>query len=265
MMNPRLLVVLQAIAFIAMITVNALANILPINGLNTGQVSALYNNLFVPAGFTFSIWGVIYLLLLFWVVASGMILWTGANKNRLYAHALTTAPLFLLTCILNACWIFCWHYLQISFSLIVMLCLLITLTGIYRKMQQHRIIIAGMHWWILYLPFVIYLSWICVATIANTTALLVHIQWNAFGMAPWLWSCIMIAVTFLLPAAFAFWRGELAFACVTAWALFGIYKAQLLVNENVGFTALSAAVLCLVVGVLGFAKRNRKMPLERIV
>ena len=61
---------LNLIGLVMVLTVNALANILPINGYNTGQVSGFYPNYFVPAGFTFAIWGIIYLLLIGFVFCS---------------------------------------------------------------------------------------------------------------------------------------------------------------------------------------------------
>lgn len=264
-MNKKLLVVLQAVMYVGMITVNALANMLPINGYNTGQVSAMFDNLFVPAGFTFSIWGIIYLFLLVWVAASANVLWRQDEKEPLFEHVKMIAPLFLITCVLNAVWIFLWHHLQIVFSLIIMLWLLRTLIAIYQKMQRHRSIITGINLWTLYTPFVIYLAWICVATIANTAALLVHVQWNAFGIVPWIWSCVMIVIAFLLTAGFTWLRGELAFGFVTAWALFGIYKAQTSNSEVVGYTALCGSILCLIFAVLGFLKWNRRTPLEGII
>ena len=62
--------IINMVTFLAMVTVNALANILPINGVGTGEVSDFYANLFAPAGITFSIWGVIYLLLALFVLYS---------------------------------------------------------------------------------------------------------------------------------------------------------------------------------------------------
>ena len=67
-MSQRILQALNVLGFALVLTLNTLANALPINGMNTGEVSALYPNLFVPAGFTFSIWGIIYLLLLGFVI-----------------------------------------------------------------------------------------------------------------------------------------------------------------------------------------------------
>ena len=264
-MKNKTLAVLQLIFFIAMIIVNALANILPINGLNTGEVSALYPNLFVPAGFTFGIWSVIYLLLLLWVVCSGMILWKGEYKNLIYQHVLSVAPLFLLTCILNASWIIAWHYLQTAVSLVLMIWFLRTLIEIYKAMQVNRSSITGWPFLILYIPFVIYLAWICVATIANVTAVLVNLQWNGFGIEPWLWSCIMIVIAFLLTVFFTIVKGEFAFGLVASWALFGIYSSQFNSNAVVGYTAIVCSVLCLMFGLVGFLRWNKKTPLEGII
>jgi translocator protein len=264
-MNPKLTAVLQVFLFAAMIAVNAMANLLPINGMNTGEISALYPNSFVPAGFTFGIWSVIYLFLLAYVLAGGFILWNGNDKEPLFAHVKMIAPWFLLSCILNAAWIVSWHYLKVVLSLVIMLWLLRTLIGVYQKIQQHRSVITGTPFWTLYIPFVIYLAWICVATIANTTALLVYVQWNALGMEQWIWSCIMIVIAFLLTLFFTYVRGELAFGLVTAWAMFGIYKGQFAASTTVGYTALIIAAASLAFAVIGFLKWNRKTPLEGII
>ena len=66
--NKILINTFVAITYLAMITINALANILPINNMTTGDISDKYGNLFAPAGITFSIWGLIYLLLAAYVV-----------------------------------------------------------------------------------------------------------------------------------------------------------------------------------------------------
>lgn len=264
-MNKKLLAILQVILFAVTICVNALANILPINGLNTGEVSAMFPNLFVPAGFTFSIWSVIYLLLLLYIIVSFKVLWAEDEKEPLFIHTKMIAPLFLVTCMLNASWILAWHYLQVVLSLIIMLWFLRTLIGIYLKMQQNRNAITGIYYMSLYIPFVVYLAWICVATIANTTALLVHVQWTGFGIDEWIWSCAMIVIAFLLTAGFALVRGELAFALVTAWAFYGIYKGQASASDAVSYTALSGCVMCVLFGIIGFIRWSRKTPLEGII
>jgi hypothetical protein len=53
--RKRFFVLLNFVGFIGMLVVNGLANGLPINGRTTGELSAMFPNLFVPAGITFSI------------------------------------------------------------------------------------------------------------------------------------------------------------------------------------------------------------------
>jgi translocator protein len=265
MQNKKLLAVLQVVSFIAMIAVNALANILPINGYNTGQISNMYPNLFVPAGFTFSIWGIIYLLLLAWIIYSGFLLWKKEDKSTVGIHIVKIAPLFMITCLLNITWILLWHYLQAVLALLVMLWLLRTLIAIYLRMQQNRNALTQLQWLILYSPFVVYLAWICVATIANTTAVLVSVKWNGFGVEPWLWSCSMILIATLLSLWFGYIRGELVFSLVVTWALFGIYKGQQVNSNTVAAMAIVCSVISLLAGIAGSLRRSRRTALEGII
>ena len=122
--------ILNLVGFALVLTFNALANILPINGYNTGEVSAFYPNYFVPAGFTFSIWGVIYLLLMGFVICSLLAALPSFPTQARKAIA-KASPLFLLTCLLNAGWIVAWHYLYLGLSLFIMLILLITLIKLF--------------------------------------------------------------------------------------------------------------------------------------
>lgn len=224
--NTRALSVYQLLGFVYMITMNALANALPLNGYNTGEISAFYPNLFVPAGFTFSIWGVIYLLLLGYTVYSTSLLWKKNEANLLLKPVTYVANYFTLTCALNGTWILMWHILQIELSLLFMLGLLVTLLIIYVKLRPLRMELKGKQPFFLYVPFVVYLGWISVATIANTTALLVHYNWNGFGIEAATWSCIMIGIATLLSFYFSIVQKSFSYSLVIAWALYGISVSQ---------------------------------------
>ena len=119
------------IFFVSVILVNALANILPINGYNTGQVSGFYPNYFVPAGFTFSIWGIIYLLLFTYAIAFTYYTIKSDKFPKVQAYLNKVNTLFLVTCILNISWIFAWHYLQVELSVLIMLFFLTALCKIF--------------------------------------------------------------------------------------------------------------------------------------
>ncbi|MBK7650552.1 MAG: tryptophan-rich sensory protein, partial [Flammeovirgaceae bacterium] len=90
-MSNRIFIILNILALVAVLTVNALANILPINGMNTGQISDLYPSLFTPAGFTFSVWSVIYLSLIVFSIAQIKV------KDKSYFKELSLW--FLLSCV----------------------------------------------------------------------------------------------------------------------------------------------------------------------
>ena len=239
---------LNWLALLGTLAVNALANILPINGYNTGQISAFYPNRFVPAGFTFGIWSLIYLLLIGFVVMSSWLYWRrrGQAADRL---AGLLSPYFVGTCILNAGWILVWHHLQTALSVLIMLAFLILLIRIYLMLQPHRRTLTPGERAGLYLPFVVYLGWISVATIANITAWLVGLDWNAWGIDPSWWSIALVVVAAILGLIFLLRQKDAAYTLVIAWALYGIYKGQLSNYPEVGQVAMVASS-ALVIGVI---------------
>ena len=217
MVGQRITTILAAIAFVATLGVNAAANILPINGLNTGQVSELFPSMFTPAGFTFSIWSAIYLLLLGFVILQ--LYWVA---QRAYLQRIL--PWFIASCVLNASWIVAWHYLLPAVAWLLMLALLFSLIRIFQALNQHR---QWTETWLekvfVRLPFTIYLSWICVATIANTAS------WLHFA-TDWpllqnevAWTSAMMVVASLLALYVTHRFQAPAFAAVVIWALFGIF------------------------------------------
>ncbi|RFT16621.1 MAG: hypothetical protein OP8BY_1234 [Candidatus Saccharicenans subterraneus] len=213
---------LNLAGFLGMVVVNYLANALPINNLNTGQLSDKYPNLFVPAGFTFSIWGVIYLLLAVFVFFS---LKQAITGREVFPAFKTIGLLFFLTCLANAGWIFAWHYEQLLLSLLIMLTLLALLVIIYQRLsrrpyeeKQHDRFPAR-------LPFSIYLAWISVATVANTTAVLVGFKWDRFGLSEQFWTIVVLALITVLTLVFMLKKKDLLFGLTAIWALSGIlYK-----------------------------------------
>ncbi|MBI4978678.1 MAG: tryptophan-rich sensory protein [Spirochaetes bacterium] len=200
-----------------MVTVNALANILPINGVTTGAVSDSYGNLFAPAGITFAIWGVIYLLLLMFSVyqCRGF----GGGDNAFIEKA---GWYFALSCVANAAWIIAWHYDFLLVSLILMIAILTSLITIYVRLDIGRTAVSRMERWFVQIPFSVYLGWITVAAIANATALFVSLSWDGFGISPVVWTVIVIAAAVIITAAVLVTRRDIAYALVVIWALSGI-------------------------------------------
>lgn len=219
-------IIITWILYVGVIAVNALANILPINGYNTGQISAFYPNAFVPAGFTFSIWGIIYLLLLTYTI--GFTYYSIQRQQYPKAFILIERinTYFLLTCVFNMAWILAWHYLQIELSVLIMLLFLSTLIQLFLKTKSMANDLTLTQRFILQTPFIVYLGWISVATIANITALLVAYKWTAFAVDPVYWSAAMILIAIVLAMLILRKFKVVEFALVVAWALWGIYNAQ---------------------------------------
>jgi hypothetical protein len=250
-MKPIYAGILNLLGFGLVLTMNALANILPINGYNTGQVSAFYPNYFVPAGFTFGIWGIIYLLLMGYVICSLLSPLPSfpENARRLVVK---TSPYFLVTCILNASWIVAWHYLYLGLSLFIMLAFLVTLILLYLAINKSKFELRPFYRFWIYHPFVVYLGWISVATIANVTALFVGIGWQGEPFAATTWSIVLISIALLLGVILVGVKKEPAYGFVLGWAFFGIYSSQLKDAPMVGYTAAVASsfILALTITIL---------------
>lgn len=219
-------IIINWVLFIIVIATNALANILPINGYNTGQISAFYPNYFVPAGFTFSIWGIIYLFLLNYSISYTYFTIKQQQFPDIKKYLDAITPYYWFTCILNAGWILAWHYLQVGVSVLIMLTFLVSLIKVFMIMQQEALTIKPLYQILIKTPFSIYLGWISVATIANITALLVHLKWNGFGIDPIYWTILMIAIAIVLGIYFILYFKNIAHPLVLVWALWGIKAAQ---------------------------------------
>jgi hypothetical protein len=206
---------------VAMTTINALANALPLGGTTTGAVSNSYPNLYVPAGLTFSIWGLIYLLLSAFAIYQARDLFR--REKLLMSFQGAIGGLFLLSCAANLGWLFAWHYRLIALSVLAMVVLLATLGRIYVRLQV-RLDPPMMSWdrYLVLLPFSVYFGWITVATIANVTALLVSLGWRGEPFGETFWAVVMIVLGAVIAAAVARPRRDFAYAAVVAWAYLGI-------------------------------------------
>lgn len=221
--------------FCIMILVNGLANSLPMNGMTTGELSAFYPNLFVPAGITFSIWGVIYLLLaLFVAYALSLALSRGLKP------ILSTKQhiIFSLSCIMNSLWIFLWHYKLIGLSLIAMLFILSMLILLYLDLdslhlENFRQKLA------IKIPISVYLGWITVATVANTTALLVDRQWGRWSISENHWAIGMIIIGGIIALIMLLKRRDIPFTLVVIWAYVGI-----IIRRQVADPVYHSIILC---------------------
>ncbi len=202
------------------LAVNILATTLPLNGQNTGEISDRFKVFFVPAGYVFSIWGIIYLG---WIA---FILYQFRSSQRDNPRLHRLGYLFAISNIANAAWLFAWHYNAFGLSVIIMLTLLGLLIASYLRLDVNRVAVTAAERWSVDIPFSVYLGWITVATVANVTDWLYLIHWNGFGLPAQAWAVLMIAVASLLGLAMAFTRKDAAYLLVLVWSFIGIAMKQ---------------------------------------
>lgn len=230
---------INALTLAGMLVVNALANALPLNGKNTGEISDSYPVLFTPAGYVFSIWGLIYIALI------GFAVFQALPAQRANDRINRIGGWFALSNVLNMAWLFAWHWEVLWLSVVFMVGLLACLLVIYTRLEIGlHARTSPMEQTMVDFPFSLYLGWISVATIANVSAALYASGWNGFGLAPQVWTVIMIIVAAVLGLLMIQRRNALAYPAVLIWALIGI-RVRPDQNETVGTAAAAAAFLIL--------------------
>jgi hypothetical protein len=221
--TPLTLIIANLISVAFALVLNFLAVSLPINNKTTAELSDAYPNLFVPAGFTFSIWGIIYLLMLIFLIYQAY-QYKQNNENSI-RNIESIGLWFLISGMANGTWILAWHYEFVFLSLCIMLILLYSLLKIYLTLDNNRPHTLGDN--LAIRTFLsVYLGWISVATIANVTTFFVSIGWTSFLFSPSTWTIVMICTATLLGILMVFKKQDIAYPLVIAWALYGILSKQ---------------------------------------
>lgn len=214
-MKEKRLAILNVTAYVWMVALNALAILLPMNQITTQEISNLYHHILTPAGFTFIIWSVIYVLLLMMVLY--LLKGQGESVNQLSGW-------FILSSIANGFWIMAWHYDLLWLSLILTSVIVISLAIVFRRLQEERKHSKKMMKKIMVsLPISIYFAWSVVAWIENFAVVLVQGKYSGFGMTQVFWGNIAIAVVLGITVIVLEWYKDIAFALTICFALFGVW------------------------------------------
>ena len=255
----RLLQIGNGLAFMLTIAVNILANTLPLGGKNTGELSDLYPNLFVPVGLTFSIWSVIYIGLgLFVLYQLGMLT---KGKDEHLSIVKNIGWLFVISSVGNISWIFFWHYQLIALSMVAMILILSSLVMIYLRLKETNAMSKKEKMFV-HSTFSIYLGWISVATIANVTTLLVNINWSGWGLTPQIWTVIVLTVATVLAAIFLLQRRDILYSLVIVWAFGGILTKHLTFFNSqytLIITACIVYILLITAGIVFTYSKNKRL------
>ncbi len=233
-------------AFTVTLAINGLASTTVLNGRTTAQVSDLYSNPFTPAGYVFAIWGIIYALLLVFVIYQAL----PKQKDKPFQKQI--GALFILSSVFNVVWLFLWQYDYITTSVVLMFALLATLSAIYLRLGIGKSSAPLKEKLCVNLPFSVYLGWITVASIANVAAALVSVGWDGFGLSAETWAIMAMGIALIVTLIVIGVRRDVAYSLVAVWALAGIavkqntYPTIVLIAEEAIAVILVALALSLV-------------------
>ncbi len=250
--QSSMLRVANIVAFVVVVVVNILANLLPLNGRTTASVSDSYPTLITPAGYVFSIWGIIYALLLIFTVFQVL----PAQKSKPFLRQI--GYFFLLSSLANAVWLFMWHYGHIALSILPMFVLLASLILIYLRLQIGRSAVPLSERLCVHVPFSVYLGWITVAPIANVAAAAVSLDLDGLGLGEVNWTVLVIIIALIITLGVIVTRRDIAYSLVIIWALIGIALKQS-DQQSIFLTAGTSAVIVLV----ALAAVNLRLMLKR--
>jgi hypothetical protein len=232
------------------ITVNGLANALPLNGQGTGEISDRFDIYFVPAGYVFSIWGLIYLGLVTFTIYQAL----PAQKDNPLLKRIY--PAYWVGNLANTVWIFLWHYEIFSLTLVAMLTILVSLLYIYNQISKAKPELVNVQKWFVKLPVSIYLGWISVATIANVSQVLFFFDWGGWGITPAVWAVILLAVATVLGLLMQWRENNISYVLVLVWAFIGINNSQADTALVANAALLASVLLVLAIIVVSFINRN---------
>jgi hypothetical protein len=246
----------NGLALIFTILVNYLSNAGLLNGNSMKTVSDRYFNHITPAGYAFSIWGIIYLGLL------GFVFFTGINPRKDPVRSAVVSKIswwFVLSCLANCFWVVAWLYDCTGISVMIMgillLCLLKIIVNTRMELDAHPL----KDYLFIYWPFALYSGWITVAFIANISAYLTKVGWQGWGISNVTWAIIMICAAGLVNVLMVYTRNLREFAVVGIWALLAIAVSNNTdpAGKNIVYACYAVSLLILAF-VIHSGLKNRK-------
>ena len=234
------LAVLNLISVISVISINYLSQMLTFNNKTIGEVSEMYSNLFTPASYAFSIWGLIFLSLLTYSIYQIKVAFFSDDSAEFINQ---TGFWFAISNVLNCLWLFAFIHDYIGLSVLIMFGILFSLIKVILNTNMERwdapLKIIAFVWW----PICLYAGWINVATIANVSTYLTKLNWDGAVLSPEIWTLIMVIVAGIINIMVIFKRNMREFAMVGVWALVAIFIRHQNNYDSIAYTALIIAII----------------------
>lgn len=250
--NKMTKLLLGTISFLLMMGINYLSSAGILFSKTIGDVSRRYTTLITPADYTFSIWGLIYLLLISFLIYN----WYDYIKNKNLTSYHKISNWFILSNAANSLWVVVWLNEWIGLSVVLIGILLFSLCQMVRQLNMENwdapVSIIFFIWW----PICIYLGWVLLAAVINVAVYLSSIGWDGGFLSPEIWTTVLIIVSSLLYVLLIYFRNMREAAMVGVWGLIGIVYRQWELTASVAITALlSAVILFVYVGYHGYKNR----------
>lgn len=233
-------------AFVVMIIVNLLANLIPIGGNTTAEVSEKYSNLFTPAPITFAVWGVIYIMLAVFIIYQ---MNPGNRSDHAEEITKNIGIWFLVSCILNIAWIFTWHFRLTGISTLLIVSMLYSLIIIMKRINKSHYSLVGKVF--VKAGFEIYLGWILAASIANICVFAVKAGMSAFGTLASICTVLLLVTGAILGSYISVHYNSILSAVAVSWAYIGIIIRHLSPSGFKGsYPAVYITAICSVIFII---------------
>jgi hypothetical protein len=252
--TDRLRQVTTFAAILGSIVVNTFSNLFPLNGVNIAKLS---NTLFtpvqiIPANYAFAIWGLIYIGL----IAFGIFqLQPNQRQNPRLRQG---GYLLVWACLAQCVWIYLFLARLFPWSIIAMVGILLPLIGLYTRLRMSSQRLSRRERWFVDSPISIYLGWITVATVVNVAIALYSLNWDGWGIAPSLWTVVMMIVSAAIAALILIQKRDLAYLFVIVWALVAITIR----HGNTPMIASTGIGLAIALTLLGLILKGRHRELS---
>lgn len=234
-MNKHVLIIINLLVVLATIFMSYYSNTGALNNQTMGSLSNEYDSVFTPAGYAFSIWGLIYI---------GLIGHAIHLFGRNAVASQTQAKWMVLANLGNIAWVFLWLYEYTALSVLAMSFILFSLVRLTVELNIGTKKLPLWTWW----PVSVYTGWIVVALVANTSAYLSKIGWQwLFSEVSWAVAIMIISFSVYL---FLLFKRKLAYsAYVGVWALVAIGMKHWEGLNSVKWVALSLAAALFILSV----------------
>ncbi|MDB5020318.1 MAG: hypothetical protein JWQ28_1445 [Pedobacter sp.] len=257
----RVLQLLNVLSLLLTIGVNYFFNSGQHIAASMKTISSKYENLLTPAGYAFSIWGLIYFALICFAVYQARSL---VFKNAEEDFVEKIGPWFILTNVLNALWVIVFTHDMIALSVVIMFLLFFSLLKIILNLNMEKwdapFITILLIWW----PFSIYFGWVNVALAANVSVYLVSLGYTGSPLDPATWAMLVLLLLCIIVIAMIWKRNMREYATAAAWGIIAIGIRNIDTSQSVAYTAFFVAAIVLINIALHGYKNRAFIPIRRL-